>query len=36
VAGWVTYAGISAVIGLALGAVIAFVLHKVIGYEGAH
>jgi predicted DNA repair protein MutK len=36
VTGWVTYAGISAVIGLALGAVIAFVLHKVIGYEGAH
>lgn len=36
VAGWFTYAAISAVIGLALGAVIAFVLHKVIGYEGAH
>ncbi len=34
--GWFTYAGISAVLGLALGAVIAFVLHKVIGYEGAH
>lgn len=34
--GWATYAGISAVVGLALGAVIAFVLHKVIGYEGAH
>lgn len=36
IAGWFTYAAISAVIGLALGAVIAFVLHKVIGYEGAH
>jgi hypothetical protein len=36
VLGWATYAGISAVVGLALGAVIAFVLHKVIGYEGAH
>ncbi|KEO91668.1 ABC transporter [Erythrobacter longus] len=36
VVGWVTYAAISGVIGLALGAVIAFVLHKVIGYEGAH
>lgn len=36
VLGWATYAAISAVIGLALGTVIAFVLHKVIGYEGAH
>ena len=36
VAGWATYAAISAVIGLALGFVIAIVLHKVIGYEGAH
>jgi predicted DNA repair protein MutK len=36
IAGWFTYAAISAVIGLVLGAVIAFVLHKVIGYEGAH
>lgn len=36
IAGWFTYAAISAVIGLALGAVIAFVLHKVIGYEGTH
>ena len=36
IAGWFTYAAISAVIGLALGAVIAFVLHKVIGNEGAH
>ncbi len=35
-AGWTAYAAISAVIGLALGAVIVFVLHKVIGYEGAH
>ena len=36
IAGWFTYAAISGVLGLALGAVIAFVLHKVIGYEGAH
>jgi len=36
IAGWFTYAAISAVVGLILGAVIAFVLHKVIGYEGAH
>ncbi|UAB77357.1 DUF808 domain-containing protein [Erythrobacter sp. SCSIO 43205] len=36
IAGWVTYAAISGVIGLALGMVIAFVLHKIIGYEGAH
>ena len=36
VAGWFTYAAISGMLGLALGAVIAFVLHKVIGYEGAH
>lgn len=36
VAGWLTYAAISGVIGLALGAIIAFVLHNVIGYEGAH
>lgn len=36
VAGWVTYAAVSALIGLALGAVIAFVLHKVFKYEGAH
>ena len=36
VAGWFTVAGISAVIGLALGAIIAFVLHKVIGFEGTH
>ena len=36
IAGWVTYAAISGVIGLALGAAIAFVLHNVIGYEGAH
>jgi len=36
IAGWFTYAAISAVLGLALGAVIAFVLHNVIGYEGAH
>ncbi|MEM6475718.1 MAG: DUF808 domain-containing protein [Pseudomonadota bacterium] len=36
VAGWFTYAAISAVLGLILGAIIAFVLHKVIGFEGAH
>ncbi len=36
IAGWVTYAAISGVIGLALGAAIAFVLHNLIGYEGAH
>ncbi|EAQ30423.1 Putative ABC transport system membrane protein [Erythrobacter sp. NAP1] len=36
VAGWVTYAGVSAVLGLGLGFVIAILLHKVIGYEGAH
>ncbi len=36
IAGWFTYAAISAAVGLVLGAVIAFVLHKVIGYEGAH
>lgn len=35
VAGWVTYAAVSAVLGLALGVIIAFGLHKVIGYEGA-
>jgi uncharacterized protein len=31
VAGWATYAGLSAVVGLVLGAIIAFVLHKVLG-----
>ncbi|WP_299192987.1 DUF808 domain-containing protein [uncultured Erythrobacter sp.] len=36
VLGWVTYAAISAVIGLALGVGIALLLHKVIGYEGDH
>ncbi len=36
IAGWFTYAAISAVLGLALGFVIAILLHKVIGYEGAH
>jgi len=35
-AGWFTYAAISAIIGVVLGAIIAFVLHKVIGYEGEH
>lgn len=34
--GWATYAAISAVVGLLLGAIIAIGLHKVIGYEGAH
>jgi hypothetical protein len=33
--GWVTYAGLSAVLGLVLGAIIAFVVHKVLGV-GAH
>ena len=36
IAGWTTYAAISGLIGLALGAVIAFVLHKVFKFEGAH
>lgn len=36
IAGWFTYAAISAVIGMVLGAIIAFVLHKLIGFEGAH
>ncbi|MEP0190793.1 MAG: DUF808 domain-containing protein [Erythrobacter sp.] len=36
IAGWFTYAAISAVIGLALGTIIAVLLHKVIGYEGDH
>lgn len=31
VAGWLTYAALSAVVGLALGSLIAFVLHKVLG-----
>jgi len=31
VAGWLTYAALSAVIGLALGGIIAFVLHKMLG-----
>ena len=31
VAGWLTYAALSAIVGLALGALIAFVLHKVLG-----
>ncbi len=35
VLGWFTYAGISAVLGLVLGAIIAFVLHKLLGV-GAH
>ena len=36
VAGWATYAAVSGVIGLVLGAIIAYVLHNIIGYEGAH
>ncbi|BDI61352.1 DUF808 domain-containing protein [Qipengyuania nanhaisediminis] len=36
VLGWLTYAAISGVIGLVIGAIIAFVLHKVFGFEGAH
>jgi predicted DNA repair protein MutK len=41
VLGWATFAGISAVVGLVLGAIIAFVVHKVLkighdeGAEGA-
>lgn len=35
VLGWLTYAGLSAIVGLVLGGVIAFVLHKVLGV-GAH
>lgn len=31
VLGWLTYAGLSAVLGLVLGSIIAFVLHKVLG-----
>lgn len=31
VAGWATYAALSAVVGLVLGGIIAFVLHKVLG-----
>ena len=34
--GWATYAGLSAVFGLILGAVIAFVLHKVFRFGAAH
>ena len=36
VLGWVTYAAVSAVMGLAWGFVIALVLHKVFKFEGAH
>lgn len=36
VAGWATYAAVSGIIGLVLGAIIAYVLHNIIGYEGAH
>ncbi len=34
VAGWATYAGLSAVLGLVLGGLIAFALHKVLGVGG--
>lgn len=34
--GWATFASLSAVVGLALGGLITFVLHTVCGYEGAH
>jgi predicted DNA repair protein MutK len=34
VAGWLTYAALSAVVGLVLGGIIAFVLHKVLGVGG--
>ena len=36
--GWLTYAGVSAIFGLILGAIIAVVLHKVLGFgsEEAH
>ncbi|MEE4199110.1 DUF808 domain-containing protein [Erythrobacter sp.] len=36
VLGWLTYAAISAVLGLALGFVIAFVIHKVLGIGNTH
>lgn len=34
--GWVSYAGVSALVGLALGAAIAFLLHKVFKFDEAH
>lgn len=36
VLGWATYAGLSALFGLALGGIIAFVLHKVFKFDEAH
>ena len=36
VLGWATYAAISALVGLVLGAAIAFVLHKVLKFGDAH
>ncbi len=33
--GWATYAAFSALVGIVLGAVIAFILHDIIGYEPA-
>jgi hypothetical protein len=36
VLGWVSYAGVSALVGLVLGAVIAFLLHKVFKFGEAH
>ncbi|QDH34663.1 DUF808 domain-containing protein [Porphyrobacter sp. YT40] len=35
VLGWVTYAALSAVVGLILGSIIAFTLHKVLGVGGS-
>jgi hypothetical protein len=36
VLGWVTYAGLSALVGLVLGAIIAVVLHKVLKVGAKH
>lgn len=36
VLGWLTYAGLSAIVGLVLGFIIAFVLHKVLKVGAAH
>lgn len=35
ISGWLAYAGVSAVFGLVFGAVIAVVLHKVLGFQSA-
>lgn len=34
--GWLSYAVYSAIIGLVLGGIIVFILHKLIGFEGKH